>query len=249
MNFKDHFSRASGQYSAFRPHYPEGVFDYLAQVCSERRLAWDCACGTGQATLPLADRFDSVIGTDASEQQLAAAQANAKVTYRVASAERSGLDSSSVDLVTVAQALHWFNLDGFYGEVRRVLKPSGVLAVWTYGIIHVEGDEVDRLIQEFYHDIVGSFWPPERRLVDEGYRGLVFPFAELTSPSFNMEQHWDRSHLLGYIRTWSATCRYLDQKGVDPVEALEQRLAPAWDDAKTVRKVSWPLALRVGRKP
>src|ERR1700744_5328428 len=119
MSFKDHFSRSSSQYSAFRPRYPDGVFDYLAQVCSERRLAWDCACGTGQATLALADRFDSVIGTDASEQQLAAAQTKPKVAYRVATAENSGLDSASVDLVTVAQALHWFNLDGFYSEVRR----------------------------------------------------------------------------------------------------------------------------------
>ena len=248
MNFKDHFSRSSGQYAAFRPHYPAGIFDYLAQSCAERRFAWDCACGTGQATLALADRFDSVVATDGSEQQLAAAPASSRVIYRVATAEDSGLESESVDLITVAQALHWFDLDQFYSEVRRILKPSGVLAVWTYGIIHVEGDEVDRLIQEFYHDIVGPYWPPERRLVDEGYRGMAFPFAELTAPSFSMEERWDRAHLLGYLRTWSATGRYLDAKGVDPVAALEYRLDPAWPEPKTVRTVSWPLALRTGRK-
>jgi SAM-dependent methyltransferase len=225
------------------------VFDYLVALCHERRGAWDCACGNGQATLALAERFDSVIGTDASPQQLAAAPPHPKVTYRVARAEESGLESKSADLVTVAQALHWFDLDAFYAEVNRVLRDSGVLAVWTYGTLHVEGVGIDSLVQEFYHDTVGPYWPAERDLVDDGYRGLAFPFLEIAPPPFSMEEQWERPHLLGYLRTWSATARYVAQTGLDPVVALEEKLAPAWADPHSPRKVTWPMALRVGRKP
>jgi len=250
MSFKDHFSRLAAQYSAFRPSYPAAIFDYVAQLCRERQKAWDCACGTGQASLALAERFDAVIATDASPQQLAAAPARANVTYRVARAEESGIESESVDLVTVAQALHWFDVDSFYGEVQRVLKPSGVLAAWTYGPLHVEACDarIEALVQEFYRDIVGPYWPPERRLVETGYRELAFPFAELQAPSFNMEQQWQRAQLLGYLRTWSATGRYVDETGVDPVAALEERIRPLWVDEHSTRRVTWPLALRVGRK-
>jgi SAM-dependent methyltransferase len=169
------------------------------------------------------------------------------VTYRVARAEDSGIASESVDLVTVAQALHWFDLDAFYGEVQRVLKPSGVVAVWTYGELQVDGGGVDALVQEFYQDIVGPYWPPERRIVEEGYRGLAFPFAEVSPPPFNMEERWERARLLGYLSTWSATTRYVAAKGVDPIEALEKKMAPLWTDANEVRKITWPVALRVGR--
>src|SRR5882724_5663043 len=248
MGFKDHFSRLAAQYSAFRPAYPPAIFDYLAQLCRERQSAWDCACGNGQATLALAERFEAVIATDASPQQLAAAPLHPNVTYRVARAEESGIESKSQDLVTVAQALHWFDLDPFYGEVQRVLKPSGVIAVWTYGPLRVEGDEIDALVQKFYHDIVGPYWPPERRLVETGYRELAFPFAEIPPPSFNMEQQWERAHLLGYVRTWSATARYAEDKRVDPVAALEEQLSSLWVEGNNARKVTWPLALRVGRK-
>jgi SAM-dependent methyltransferase len=247
MSFKDHFSTLAAQYSAFRPTYPPALFDYLAQLCQRRQMAWDCACGTGQATVALAEHFAAVIATDASPQQLAAAATQRNVTYRVARAEDSGIDSNSVDLVTVAQALHWFDLDSFYAEVQRVLVPSGVMAAWTYGVLHVEGDTIDALLQEFYYDVVGPYWPPERRLVEEGYRGLAFPFAQISAPSFNMEVRWERAHLLGYLRSWSATARYVEQRGVDPVVALEKTLEPLWaEDAQAVRKVTWPLALRVG---
>jgi SAM-dependent methyltransferase len=248
MSFKDHFSGLAARYLAYRPSYPPSLFDYLAQCCPQQHRVWDCACGSGQATAALAERFENVIATDASQQQVAAAPPHTNVTYRVATAERSGIESSSLDLVTVAQALHWFNLDTFYAEVQRVLKSGGILAVWTYGVLHVEDAATDALVQEFYYDIVGPYWPPERRLVEQGYRSLAFPFAELSTPSFNMVERWERHHLLGYMRTWSATARYVDQKQVDPVAVLEERLAPLWPDAETRRAVTWPLALRVGRK-
>ena len=248
MSFKDHFSRRAAEYAQYRPLYPASLFDYLAQCCRQRQAAWDCACGSGQATLALAERFETVIATDASQQQVAAATPHHNVTYRVAPAERSDIESASLDLVAVAQALHWFDLDAFYREVQRVLKPSGVLAAWTYGVCHVEGREIDALVQEFYHEIVGPFWPPERRFVEEGYRSLAFPYAEAPLPSFNMEEQWHRAQRLGYMRTWSATARYVDRNNVDPVSALEERLAPLWPDAGIRRKITWPLALRAGRK-
>jgi len=247
--FKDHFSRLAAQYSAFRPTYPAALFDYLASLCRKRRAAWDCACGSGQATLALAERFDSVIGTDASAQQIAAACVHPKVVYRVAPAEKSGLDPTSVDLVTVAQALHWFDLAPFYREVDRVLREAGVLAVWTYGVFHVEGSEIDRLIQEFYQYTVGPYWPPERRDVEEGYRRLPFPFVEMTAPAFILEQAWDLERVLGYLRSWSATGRYVERTGVDPVSGLGERLALIWGDPKAPRRATWPLSMRVSRKP
>lgn len=249
MTFKDHFSRLAAQYSAFRPSYPAALFDYLAGLCAHRGVAWDCACGNGQASVALASHFEQVIATDASAQQIAAAAPNQRVAYRVAAAEQSALAPGSVDLVTVAQALHWFDLEAFYREVRRVLRPSGVLAVWVYGTLHVEGDVTDRLLQEFYNEITGPYWPPERRLVDDGYRSLSFPFPELDPPSFRMQERWDRTHLLGFLRTWSGTARYVEQVGRDPVEELERRIVGDWSDPRSQRLITWPLLLRVGRRP
>lgn len=249
VSFKDHFSHLASRYSTFRPGYPEPLFDYLAGLCRRHDSAWDCACGGGQATVGLARRFASVLGTDASAQQIAKATQLPRVTYRVAAAESSGLEAESVDLVTVAQALHWLDLPPFYAEVRRVLRESAVLAVWTYGIVQVEAQRINELIQEFYSQTVGPYWPPERPIVEQGYRTLAFPFTELQPPSFTMRASWDRQHLLGYLRTWSATGRYVEHVGVDPVIALEEQVAPLWPQAQSQREISWPLALRVGRRP
>jgi SAM-dependent methyltransferase len=248
MGFKDHFSRVTSQYGEYRPSYPASLFEYLAGVCADRRAAWDCACGTGQATIALAEQFDTVIATDASQQQVAAATRRPNVAYRVARAEQSGIETGSLDLVTVAQALHWFDLDAFYEEVFRVLKPSGVLAVWTYNVLHVDDPACEALVQEFYYDTVGPYWPPERRLVEEGYRSLRFPFALLAVPTFDMVAQWSVAQLLGYMRTWSATGRYVEATQVDPVAALGERLAQLPGDANRQLKVTWPLALRAGRR-
>jgi SAM-dependent methyltransferase len=248
MPFKDHFSRLARQYLAFRPLYPAPLFDYVASLCREQRCAWDCACGSGQATLPLAGRFDSVIGTDASARQIAAAPSHPKVTYRVAGAEHSGLDTASVDLITVAQSLHWFDLELFYREVERVLSETGVLAVWSYGVLHVDGGDIDPIIQTFYYDTVGDYWPPERWHVDDAYRSLPFPFAETAPPPFSMQERWPLAHLLGYLRSWSATGRYIDRHGRDPVATLHEKLERVWGDPTDARLVTWPLLLRAGRK-
>lgn len=246
LPFKDHFSGVAGQYAQFRPRYPRSLFEYLAGQCARTERAWDCACGSGQASLALAEHFSCVVATDASAAQVAAAATHPRVLYRVAPAEASGLEPASVDLVTVAQALHWLDLDAFYREVRRVLRPEGVLAVWCYGRFDVEGREIDALLQRFYDETIGPFWPPERAHVEAGYRHFPFPFAPLDPPPLQMQTSWSLSHLTGYLRSWSATSRYLQIKGHDPVEPLEQLLRPLWGGEERTRRITWPLSLRAG---
>jgi SAM-dependent methyltransferase len=249
VKFKDHFSRLASRYAEFRPRYPGALFDFLAKVSPQRTRAWDCACGNGQATLDLAERFESVIATDASAQQIAAARPHPRVTYVVARAEESGLEAASVDAITVAQSLHWFDLPLFYAEAARVLRPDGVLAVWTYGVPRLNDANIDRLLHTYYWDTVGKYWPPERRHVEAGYRSLPFTFPEIASPSLSMREDWTMAQLLGYLRSWSATAGYVEAHGQDPVAELEAKLGAVWGDTLRARSVSWPLSLRVGRRP
>jgi len=246
-NFQDHFSQVSNLYADFRPQYPSQLFDYLTELAPDRSLAWDCAAGTGQATVDLARRFDRVIATDASAEQIAAAKPQPNVEHRVAAAEQSGLPDKCVDLVTVAQALHWFDLPRFYAEARRVLRPGGVLAVWAYGINTVEEDAINEVVQDYYSNVVGPYWPPERKLVEEGYRTLPFPFTEVQPPRFEMHTRWTLDQLLGYFSTWSATNRFIKARGENPLRPLADLLRRAWGNEATARIVTWPLSLRVGR--
>jgi len=246
-SFHDHFSSVASRYADFRPLYPQGLFDYLATIVPKESTVWDCACGNGQASVDLAARFARVIATDASKEQIASATPNARVEYRVAPAEQSGLEDASVALVTVAQALHWFHFDSFYKEVNRVLKPGGVFAAWAYGINTVEGDAVNELVQKYYSETVGPYWPPERKLVEEGYGTISFPFDPVTPPPFRMEARWNLAQLLGYFSTWSATSRYIKATGHNPLEALSRELGTLWGDAAVPRLVVWPLAVRIGK--
>lgn len=246
--FPDHFSSVATRYADYRPHYPEELFDYLASLVSRETQVWDCAAGSGQATLGLARRFARIIATDASAEQVASAPAIPHAEFRVALAEQSGLPNASVGLVTVAQALHWFDLSRFYAEVNRVLQPDGVLAVWAYGVNRLEGTAVDAIVQDFYSNLLGPYWPPSRQLVESGYRSLAFPFAEIYPPAFRMEVHWTLDRLLGYFSTWSATSRYIKATGHNPLPTLAEKLTPAWGHVNVPRLVAWPLTLRVGRK-
>ena len=247
MSFQDHFSRAAGAYAAFRPTYPAALFDALAGLVPAHRTAWDCATGSGQAACALAARFERVVATDASAEQIAAARAHPGVEYRLAEAGDSGLEAGSIDLVTVAQALHWFDLGRFYAEARRVLVPGGVLAVWTYADPRLDEPALDAAIRRFTRGTVGAFWPPERRLVDDGYRSLAFPFEEIALPGFVLERAWTLPELAGYLRTWSASQRYLDRHGADPVLLFEAEARAAWGDPALRRTARWPLAVRAGR--
>lgn len=244
--FKDHFSSASDRYAAYRPDYPAALFAWLAGLCAERELAWDCATGSGQAALGLVPHFHRVVATDASAEQIRHAAPHPLIDYRVAPAEASGLVDHSVDLVTVAQAAHWFDLPHFYAETARVLKPGGAIAVWGYGRMLPPG-EMDALFQRFYAETVGPYWPPERALIDDAYHRLDFPFTEVAPAAFSIEVEWTLPRLLDYLSTWSAVKRYQAAQGHDPLPALLAELRPLWGDPEAARALQWPLFLRAGR--
>ena len=242
-SFRDHFSLHSAGYARHRPHYPDELFVYLAGLAG-RRLAWDCATGNGQAAIALAGHFERVVATDASQAQIDAAIAHSAVSYRVATAEASGLDDDTVDLVAVGQALHWFDTAQFFAEASRVLVAGGVLAAWCYGLCIVS-PACDSAVKRLYTGILGPFWPPERRLIEERYAGIDFPGLALATPSFEMTARWSVDDMLGYLRTWSACQRYRQEHGEDPVTLIEDTLRRAWDSAP--RTVRWPLTVRVAR--
>lgn len=246
-DFPDHFSDRAAEYARFRPRYPAKLFTYLASLVAPRTTAWDCATGSGQAALALAEHFARVFATDASAEQLAHARPHPKVEYRIAAAERSGLDSASVDLITVAQALHWFDIPAFFVEARRVLRPGGVLAVWCYRRLEIVGGALRGALDRFYSETVGPYWPKERHLVEDGYRALDFPFPELSAPAFAMEARMSLEALIGYLGTWSATQGYVRATGQDPLPAFMRELMRHWTRPNEPRSVRWPLALRVGQ--
>jgi SAM-dependent methyltransferase len=246
--YADHFSRVASAYATCRPGYPPKLFSYISGLPPRHELAWDCAAGSGQATLPLTDRFRRVLATDLSAEMLERAPRHPSVEYRVSRAEDSGLADSSTDLVTVAQALHWLDIEPFYAEVERVLAPGGVLAVWTYTSQLLDDATLDAILTRFYTEVVGPYWPAERRHVEAGYRTLPFPYAELDPPALAMEERWTLPQLLGYLGTWSATQRFRETEGHDPVAQLADELASSWGDPVSVRLIRWPLSLRVGRK-
>ena len=245
-NFKDHFSDAPAHYAEFRPAYPDELFSWLAGLCAVHEAAWDCATGSGQAAVGLAPHFTKVVATDASSGQIAHAGGPSIVSFRVAPAEASGLAGDSIDLVTVAQAAHWLDLPRFYAEAQRVLKPNGVLALWGYGRLDLPGD-MGAIFRRFYGETVGPYWPPERRLIDDAYRSLDFPFAEIAAPEFFIEVEWSLPRLMDYLSTWSAVKRYRADRGGDPLPALMAELQPLWGAPDTALQLRWPLFLRVGR--
>ena len=245
MVFKDHFSRQSAAYSRYRPGYPPALIEFVAASAPARRLAVDCATGSGQAAVALAEHFEGVLAVDASSSQLARAQPHARVHYVAAPAERLPIRDRSVDLVAAAQAAHWFDFERFHAECRRVLVPRGVVAVWTYGLMRVEA-AIDEIVDDFHANVVGADWPPERRHVEQGYRSMPFPWREEPAPAFSLECDWDLEQVMGYLATWSAVQRCRDRTGRDPLAVVEPRLAALWPRS-VARRVRWPVHLRLGR--
>ncbi|MFN2570136.1 MAG: class I SAM-dependent methyltransferase [Gemmatimonadales bacterium] len=246
VTFADHFSGVSADYATFRPRYPKGLFAFLAREAPARDAAWDAGTGSGQAAEGLARHFLHVTATDASQNQIEQAVPLNNVQYRVAPAESSGLDAASVDVVTAAQAVHWFDRPRFWAEARRVLRPRGLIAVWGYGLLEI-APPIDAIVRRFYSDVVGPFRPPERRLIEERYQTIEFPFAEFAAPDFVIEQRLTRDDVVGYVRTWSATRAFVQHHHHDPVEGFVAELAPAWGPPQEVRLARWPVAMRVGR--
>ncbi|WP_437192865.1 class I SAM-dependent methyltransferase [Planctomicrobium sp. SH527] len=245
VNFKDHFSGGSADYAAYRPGYPVELADVLATISPGRDRALDCGCGTGQLSVVLAERFNEVIATDASATQIEKAQPHKWVTYRIALAENSGLPDASVDLITVAQAAHWFDLARFYAEARRVARPQAAIALISYGVLQVEGT-VDCVVQHYYHEALKSYWPAERRHVEQGYRQLPFPFLEYQIPQLMIAVEWQLEDLVGYVGTWSAVKAASKAQGVNSLIEFQKELIREWGDPQVRRRVTWPLIVRAG---
>jgi SAM-dependent methyltransferase len=251
MTFQDHFSGHASTYREARPLYPEALFDWLATQVPERGLVWDAGCGNGQASVALAAHFARVFATDPSAQQIENAERRANIDYRVEPGEQCSLPPRSADLVTVAQALHWFDFARFFAQAQRVLKPGGVLAAWAYSDCRVT-PAVDVLKDRVYVDLTGPYWPPERALVDAGYRTVAMPFgddapfAQIETPAFVMSVQWDAAQFLAYLRSWSATQRYIKANGADPVAMIESDLRMAWGTPDERREVRWDFHLRCG---
>lgn len=242
------FARGSGGYAASRPHYPRELFDWIAAQCSQRRRAWDCATGNGQAAVDLAPHFDEVIATDVAAEQIAHGAARANVRYRVAPAETSGLEGHSVDLVTVAQALHWFDLERFWPEVRRVAAPGAFFCAWGYDWFECPAELERELVQPFL-DVIAPFWAEELGILWRGYRvdEIAFPFEPVPTPDFAIEVAWTPAQLVDYMRTWSAYQR--SRADAEASEAMDALLAHAagWLERDDLVELRMPLRMRAAR--
>ncbi|RAV30457.1 class I SAM-dependent methyltransferase [Sinomicrobium soli] len=242
---KDLFSGHAADYSRFRPGYPEALVSYLASLPEKREYAWDCGTGNGQLAGVLAQHFGAVYATDISAEQMRNAIQALNIRYRTCPAESTSFTDAQFDLVTVAQAVHWFDFDAFYNEVKRVLKPGGFLAVTGYALLEVD-EKVDEVIRELYSGLLKGYWDPERKYIDELYRTIPFPFEEIEPPVFRNEYQWDLSALLNYLETWSAVKHYTRDMDVSPVTLIFDRLKTAWGKAEK-KTVTFPVLLRVGR--
>ncbi len=245
--FKDYFSFGSDAYSIFRPGYPKALFVYLSGFTPSHERAWDCATGSGQSALALSEYYKEVIATDASKSQIENASRKSGIIYKTEKAEDTSIEDSSVDLITVAQALHWFDIQAFSKEVERVLKRQGIVAAWTYGLLNIN-PEIDKLVNHLYRSVLEDYWPPERRMVEDGYVSVSLPFEELESTVFQMRTEWSLDQLLGYLHTWSAVKKYEQQNGLDPVTEMTEELSAQWGETSKKQLVLWPLALRMWRK-
>jgi len=243
---KDNFSSNPEQYARYRPTYPDALFEYVLSLCTRKEHAWDCGTGNGQVAQVLAAYFNGVQATDISRGQLNAAPQHVAITYSVQPAEETNFPDAHFDLITVAQAVHWFDFDRFYAEVNRTLRSDGVLVILGYGLPSITL-QVDAVIANFYHHVIGPYWDPERHYIDEHYRTIPFPFKEIETPQFAQELEWELEQLLGYLRTWSVVKHYIQKHGVDPVSDLASELHEAWGNAQR-QTVVFPLLLRIGVK-
>ena len=247
VRFPDHFSGVAAEYASFRPEYPAELFDWLASVSRQRELAWDCACGSGQAANQLAERFALVVASDASAIQVAAAAHTERIRYLVAPAEPAPLATGTIDLIVVAQALHWFVGEPFYAEVRRVVRSGGVFAAWTYALPHFVSEHIEKRVHHFIGDLLGPYWPDEIRHVLDGYQNIDLPCAEIETPQFEMRADWTLERFLAFARTWSGVRRYCEVHDEDPVSRLGTELKPLFGNAGAVQPVSWRIDLRACR--
>jgi len=244
---KDLFSKQASAYAKYRPSYPAALVEYILSFVGERKTAWDCATGNGQAALLLAPYFETVMATDSSEKQLQQAAPAENIHYSVSQAEQTVFADNSFDLVTVAQAYHWFRFDAFEQELRRVAKPGAVIAVWGYNIPQCGNEAIHQLIRDFYKDTVGPYWDAERTYVDEYYRTIPFPYQELPAKEFSIDVQWGPGDLPGYLNSWSSVQHFIKANGYNPVEEVANRLSSLWPAGTDTLPFSFPVFMRIGR--
>ncbi|MFZ5707712.1 MAG: class I SAM-dependent methyltransferase [Pseudomonadota bacterium] len=245
--FKDHFSSHASAYSTYRPRYPAALADWLASEAPSTSLAVDVGCGSGQLSILLADRFAQVAALDPSAEQIANAAPHAKVAYRVAPAEQTGVAAGSADLLTAAQAAHWFDLPAFFAEARRILKPGGLIALVTYAGMK-PGSDVATIVETFRTETLAPYWPPERAMVDNDYRDIRLPFDAVDAPRLILEARWSLDALIGYLDTWSAVRAMERSVGRAAFERTVELLRDAWGPSEDSRLLQWPLTVVAGRK-
>lgn len=247
MTYSDRFTKQSSSYASFRPQYPDELFQFLYDQTKSYDLVWDCATGTGQAARTLAQKFKRVVATDVSASQISAATGSDNISFSVSAAESSPLSDSSADLITIAQAIHWFDFESFYKEVDRVLKPSGIISAWGYGFFKIDS-KVDSILDPFSQELLGPYWTERNWLLVDGYKKLPFPFEVIQTPSLKLKVEWDLFQVVGYLRSWSAYQKYIDEKGIEPISLIENDLAKCWGDPKAKKSVVWDLHWLVGKK-
>ncbi|WP_133128170.1 class I SAM-dependent methyltransferase [Legionella nagasakiensis] len=246
MEYIKHFNQQTENYLSYRPSYPESLFDFLATLVGEDARVWDCGTGNGQAALSLAKRFNSIVATDINVAPLVIAPRCKRIHYVCCASEQTPFPEHSVKLITVAQALHWFNFDNFYREVKRVAQPSSVFVAWCYSLGRIN-EKMDVLIRKLYVDILGErYWPLARHYIDEQYQSIPFPFQKMTAPEFTIEKNLDLYALLGYLNTWSAVKEYQKRNHENPIELIINDLQTAWGDPREQYIMRWPLHLLVG---
>ncbi|HRI79775.1 MAG TPA: class I SAM-dependent methyltransferase [Cyclobacteriaceae bacterium] len=241
---KDRFSNYAAGYAAFRPTYPVELYEFILSQVVQRDYVWDCATGNGQVAKDLSAHFNKVFATDISARQLENAHQQPNIEYSISPAEKTSFPDSSFDLITVGQALHWFDFPSFYAEALRVSKPDGVLAAWGYGLVSIS-PEIDMHISHFYRSVIGPYWDPERKWIDDHFGSIPFPFKEIPSPEFSISLEWTLFELHGYLTTWSSVQKYIRENEENPVDLLIEKLGSLWPGARL--KVIFPLFLRCGR--
>lgn len=246
MTHHNLFNDKSEIYAQSRPRYPQALFAFLASICKNHEAAWDGACGNGQAAVSLARTFKSVQATDISEQQIANAIPSDGVTYSVQPSEATTFDDNQFDLVCVAQALHWFDYDRFWPEVKRVLKPDGIFAAWGYGWFSIN-PAIDACIQQKLLDPIEPYWAVQNRLLWNQYRNVPFPFERIHAPTFKMDTVWDVDHLFAYLHSWSAVRRCMDKRGDGFFMEAYEAVKAIWGDAAEKKRIKMDLYTLVGR--
>ncbi len=242
---KDNFSSESDKYAKYRPTYPSDFFEYLNSIISNKQNVWDCGTGNGQIASELAKTFDKVFATDISQSQIDTALKVENITYSVQPGEKTYFENQQFDLVVIAQAIHWFDFERFYSEVRRTAKEKALICVVGYGRIEIS-EQIDSVIADFYENVIGKYWDKERKYIDENYETIPFPFNEIQTPNFVTILNWTLEHLIGYLNTWSAVKHFIKENGHNPIDKLQSELEQHWDKGQTI-EVRFPLLLRIGQ--